>query len=378
MGNVRLTTSLKMRIIISFLLVSIIPTLIVSWLLFTQASFYLKENLFSYLKGFSEMKKRTLVMEVDNRKYQIETAAQSLRVLNLLSSLYNGVGKDAFIGELRECLRNILGEGTDFEEIYIIDTAGKILVSTEKGNEGKSVKDREYFEQGSIKTYFQDFFLSSVTGRSSLVVASPIKKQNGTLLGVLAGRINLDEFYKIISDVSGLGSSGESCIGNKGDGEAVILTPTRNDPNSALNVKIKFGDDIGTPMQQAVHGNEGEGLAKDYRGKMVMASWKYIPDVKWGIVTKMDQEEFEKPMAKWRWYVLLVSFDIIIIVGVVAYIFAVTIVKPINLLTNAAERISKGETGIKIDTSAKDEIGNLARSFERMLAAIKIFMENKE
>lgn len=379
MGKIELKMSLKMKVVISFLLASIIPVLIVSWLLYTQASRYLKENLFSYLEGVSEMKRQGLMTQVRNGEYQLETWARSLRLLNPLSQMYDTVGQDKseVISKLHEGLENILVEGTDFEEVYIIDTAGKILVSTKKDSEGRDVKDMEYFAQGSRETYFQDPFFSPLAGRLSLVAATPIKKQDGALLGILAGRINLDEFYKTISNVTGLGSTGESYIGNKDNGEAVFLTPTRHDPRSALNIKIKFGDAREKALQNAVQGVNGNGVVKDYRGKMVIASWHYIPDIKWGLVTKIDQEEFEKPMEKWKRYLLFLILAVIIIVGIAAYFFAVSLVKPINLLTSVAERISKGELNLKIDIGSKDEIGSLAKSFERMLAAIKIYREDK-
>jgi len=380
MLKVGFKSSIKTRIVYSFLLSAVVPILIVSWLLYTQSSRYLKENLFSYLEGVSGMKKQALVMQVKNRKYQIDTMSESLRVVNPLSLMYNAVGqdKDAMISELRGGIDKILADGSNFEEVYIIDTVGKIFVSTQKDNERKDVKDMEYFTQGSQETYFQSFFLSPITGKLSLVVASPINNRDGTFLGILAGRINLDEFYKTISDVTGLGNTGESYIGKKDKGAAVFLTPTRHDPRSALNIKIKFGDVREKALQNAVQGVDGKGLVRDYRGKMVMASWSYIPDINWGLVTKIDQEEFEKPMAKWKGYVLFLTLVIIVIVGVVAYIFSVRIVKPINLLTSAAERISKGEMNLKIDTRSEDEIGKLAKSFERMLVAIKILKEEEK
>lgn len=381
MQKLKFRTSLKTKMIAAFVLASVVPIIIVSWLLYAQASRNLKDNLFSYLEGISEMKKQALVMQIKNRKYQIERDASSLRVLDPLShQMHDAAEKDkgAAIGELRNGLGKMLGDGSDFEEIYVVDTAGKILVSTEKVNEGKNVKDQEYFVQGGLGTYFQSFFLSAVTGKLSLVVASPIKEQDGTPLGVLAGRINLEELYKAITDVTGLGVTGESFVAGKEGDFAVFLTPTRHDPNSVLNLKIKLGDAIGIPIQKALQGSDGIGLGRDYRGKEVIAAWDYIPDLKWGMVTKMDMDEFERPMKEWRLQLFFLVIAIIVIVGIVAYLFAASIVRPINILTRAAERISKGETNIKLNIRSEDEIGDLAKSFERMLAALKFYQEEKD
>jgi nitrogen fixation/metabolism regulation signal transduction histidine kinase len=379
MVKIEFQSSLKTKMVAYFLLASVIPIILVSWLLYAQAGHYLKENLFSYLTGVSSMKRQNLTMQIRNRKFQMETAAQSLRVLNPLSKLIDNTAEDKAdaMGDLREGLERIVSDGNIFEEVYVIDSTGRILISTKTENERKDVKNMEYFEQGKSDTYFQSFFISPVTNELSLVAASPIKQRDRTFLGVLAGRMNLVEFYKTISDVTGLGETGESYIGGEDKGRVVFLTPTRHDPNSALNIKIKFGDDLEAALQKAVRGADGSGMVKDYRGKIVMASWNYMPDIRWGLVTKMDRGEFEAPMGKWKIYVSFLSLILIGIVGLVAYFFASSIINPIKLLTSAAERISKGDLKLEINTSSKDEIGILAKSFDRMLTAIKFYREEK-
>jgi methyl-accepting chemotaxis protein len=47
---------------------------------------------------------------------------------------------------------------------------------------------------------------------------------------------------------------------------------------------------------------------------------------------------------------------------------------PIVKLIDATERMSKGELDIQIDTTAKDEIGSLARAINRMQTSLKLAM----
>lgn len=55
-------------------------------------------------------------------------------------------------------------------------------------------------------------------------------------------------------------------------------------------------------------------------------------------------------------------------------IVARQITRPIVQLTDAADRMSKGELDIPIDTSAKDEIGSLAQAIARMQTSLKLAM----
>ena len=56
---------------------------------------------------------------------------------------------------------------------------------------------------------------------------------------------------------------------------------------------------------------------------------------------------------------------------VVSLVFARGITRPIIELTTVAEKISLGETDVKVTTGRKDEIGQLADAFDRMVTAVR-------
>jgi HAMP domain-containing protein len=64
----------------------------------------------------------------------------------------------------------------------------------------------------------------------------------------------------------------------------------------------------------------------------------------------------------------------ILIAGVIIGAFSLTIIRDINKLNRAADKISMGDTNVTIDIHRKDEIGELADSFGRMVASLKIMM----
>jgi HAMP domain-containing protein len=58
------------------------------------------------------------------------------------------------------------------------------------------------------------------------------------------------------------------------------------------------------------------------------------------------------------------------------FFFSKTIIKDIRKLNNIANDISMGNMSISMDVDRKDEIGELAESFGRMVASLKIMMMN--
>ena len=68
----------------------------------------------------------------------------------------------------------------------------------------------------------------------------------------------------------------------------------------------------------------------------------------------------------------------ILFAGFMIAIFSVTIIKDIKKLDKTADEISKGNTKVSVDVHRSDEIGDLADSFGRMVASLKIMMDMDE
>jgi HAMP domain-containing protein len=68
----------------------------------------------------------------------------------------------------------------------------------------------------------------------------------------------------------------------------------------------------------------------------------------------------------------------ILIAALIIGVFSLTIIRDINKLNAAAEKISMGDTNVSMDVKRNDEIGELANSFARMVASLKIMMMTDE
>jgi adenylate cyclase len=68
----------------------------------------------------------------------------------------------------------------------------------------------------------------------------------------------------------------------------------------------------------------------------------------------------------------------ILVAAVIIGVFSLTIIRDIKKLNLAAEKISMGDTNVIVNVKRKDEIGELADSFGRMVASLKIMMAMDE
>lgn len=70
---------------------------------------------------------------------------------------------------------------------------------------------------------------------------------------------------------------------------------------------------------------------------------------------------------------IVISVATLLLAVILALLLSRSLTKPINNLKDAAEKISMGDLSVSIGVDQKDEIGELAISFKRMLTAVRFF-----
>src|SRR4029079_8825264 len=114
----------------------------------------------------------------------------------------------------------------------------------------------------------------------------------------------------------------------------------------------------------------------DYRGEDVLAAWEHVPSLDWGVVVKIDRGEALRPAVHAGLRALALLVPLIAGVVWVSLLASRALVQPLCDLREAADRISRGDFDVQLDIRSRDEGGELADSFERMVAAIKFFREH--
>jgi len=219
---------------------------------------------------------------------------------------------------------------------------------------------------------FSDIYADKfVADTFSIFARAPIHSFADQYVGAAVFEIDMAPIYKLIQDTTGLGITGETLIAKKmGDG-ALFLNPLRHDPNAALQRKVAFGQKRAITIQQALTGKEGIGVSVDYRGKKVIAAWRYLPSLHWGMVAKIDASEAFEPVAVLRGFVIILLVVVLIIELFLSVMVSKSISDPIRSLMVGTEVIGGGDLDYKVGTRAEDEIGQLGRAFDQMTQKLK-------
>ena len=227
--------------------------------------------------------------------------------------------------------------------------------------------DRSRTTQQTELSGFQSF---GKAGEQVAFVTSPIV-DDGRVVGVLALGLGPHRIWNILSDLSGLGSTGEIVTGERQGDSVLVTAPLRHEADAAFRRRIPLGTTRGSATQRAASGEEGYGPVIDYRGQSVVAAWRFLPTFHWGLCVKQDSSE---AYALLRWQrAAIIGLSLATILGVIlaALALARSFSTPIRAAVTVARRVAAGDlrdSGMPGENAAHgdDETGILLNAIQTM------------
>lgn len=251
-----------------------------------------------------------------------------------------------------------------FENIFWLDDKGNI--NDFHGTAG-NLANRAYFQQAMRgDTVVSDPVVSLTTGKSVVVIATPIKGATG-ITGVLVGALYIEEIENRVLGVK-VGQTGYAYV-LRADGN-IIIHPNKELVKKGINVS---NDPKASPELKAAVG-------KMLKGESGIASYPYgnedkylaygpIPGTSWSIGVTVPVKEANEKLGAFTWTAVGTMIGVVLLAVIVALFVAARIAKPLKTLEAAAGRIAGGDLSVTaIHVDSKDELGRLARAFETMVA----------
>jgi methyl-accepting chemotaxis protein WspA len=196
-------------------------------------------------------------------------------------------------------------------------------------------------------------------------VTSPIFDE-GRVIGVLAMGLGPQKVWQVLSDLTGLGETGEIVTGQRNGDTVTVTTPLRHAPDAAFKMQIPIGGDQAAATQRAASGDRGYGTVRDYRGEEVVAAWCYLPSFRWGMNVKQDAKEAFALVNFQRAAIIGLSLATILGVTLAALVVARTISNPIRTAVDVAKQVAGGDLRAKVGVTSDDETGALLAAIQTM------------
>lgn len=370
---------LSIRLLMWFLLIALLPISIVTVILFSISESSIRAEVLNNLQSVATNKGDQIQNYAIERKRDVTSLSRMPELIETARSLVSLPRGGALFQTRTARVRPFLNyfiQQSGYQDLFIISPEGRLLFSIggtySIGMNFSNEENRESvigraFDRSKtlLETEISDFEIDPTTGLPKAFIAAPMFDQ-GVIVGVLMLQLSNQELYAVVNEMIGLGESGETMVGARFDDQVLITTPLRNRPDAAFNLAFDLsGEDV---ITQAVRGIRGQGTTVDYRGQEVIAVWRFLPALQWGMVVKQDTSEAFAAIAAQRSITIGVIMVMLFSVFIAALVVARSLSYPITQMTEAVRAIAGGnlQMRVKIRDASGDELETLANGLNEM------------
>lgn len=377
---------IQYRVLLLVAFVTIVPTAVFSSIFFYVGRHEMSLFIYDRVQGMNEVKKeQVLHFYQDNVEHVAEMAAMA--EVQTSMSVLNVAIKNTQTAEYRtqeQKIKSLIAEKSAeyvHDDIKLLNNEQRVIYVTNphySADVGKVV-DGELLgiarAGGSGVQASRPFINASNDNEYEMYFSAPVKDTNGLSLGTVVLEVEVTELFGQINDAQGLSITGETVLAVNDGYSALMLTALKYDPLAALTKRITFGDNRGTGIQNSVRGMNGRGEIKDYRGVTVLAAWSAIPELNWGIVTKIDKSEAFSAMNIIARYVM-VLIPAIVVIMLLFFFFSIRglLFGPLKHLTEVALKLAYGDTYSDINPklmTPRDNMGQLAIALHNLRRTLR-------
>ncbi len=310
------------------------------------------------------------------------------------------------LSNLEEIFAPVMRYNSQFLDNLYVGTASGIFYQYTDNNvyrENYVVTERHWYVNSVSfpdKIMWKETEIDSY-GRPCITASMAVRDPDGKIVAVVAADV---KFEQMMSNVigSGLGDTGTTFILGATK-NLVAYGALMEDAKEHGGLFNAFSDhftdaqNVRKRIDDCAFGN-GEAFHAQLDGKEIYMTARVIPSTGWLLCTAINAQEITQPIGavtaksdqlfadaskqmtgEFRMMIVKAVFAMLmiaLIAVVVIYFISRTISKPVIRLTDTVKNTGEGDFDKKSDIDTRDEIGDLARSFNKMQDELKLFTEN--
>lgn len=356
------------KLFLSHTLVGLVAIVTLAGIFYGIVSDNLIQRTINQLSSINILKGKLVANYFLRSKQNLEALQLEHKFLNIYTAVSSAVENGISIHNTdMEDVENIC-RLYNFKNIHMFDLDHRQLYST----------DSMHYQENVLGKI--DLVIRDEPKRLRLIDASHTSREDHTLIfyyvpivrdtlrvGVVLVEENFQNIQSIVSEVTGMGTTGESYIVGP---QHTMRSISRFFPGKAPG-EITVNTDA---VRNALSGTSGSGVIEDYRGKKVLSVYRPIEDadVTWAIISEIDWTEAMAPIVRLRYYLLGITFFMLILTTVVTFFLSNAIAQPILKLRKIISQLSRGIIPTeRILVKSEDEVGQMADAIYQLTAGLE-------
>ncbi|NRR34057.1 HAMP domain-containing protein [Oxalobacteraceae bacterium] len=286
-------------------------------------------------------------------------------------------------------LDNLIRTNPDVQLMFVIDTGGTVKASSDATVTGVNLAFREYFQEAKKgKPFMTGVIIGTTAGKPGVYYANPVFDASHAVVGVVVLRIKGATISAILAGTGADGGRVPFMV--DGDGVLVLhpdekqlyrsLVPLSKEALARIVADQRFRrhriENLHMPdLAKALIGTTASGSIRYHStlsGGEEYAGYAPVEGHNWVVGVTEPRAQFEAPLRSLFQNVLYSVGIIGLVFLILALLFARSIVRPVQRLTEAANALKDGDYDkANIQVTSNDEIGRLARTFNVMIDVLR-------
>jgi diguanylate cyclase (GGDEF)-like protein len=349
--------TIRSKILVFALLVTLVPSGLTAWISYTQNRRALEEKLRQELLSSSSQSAREIDVWLKERLYDLRVFASSYEVTEKLERMPSGSPRRGRLNDYLNSVRERFGE---YEALVVLDQQGRMVTSSANQEGSLHLPPDWRKELNSNNAVVGEASWDPALKKAVLVVAVPVQRGEGRVVGALGARLNLrgaEKGLRAFAPRDGrvyLMTLTGALIAASGETSAQILQ-SRIQQRGLDRLKSREGQVV---TYESVAGLE------------VVGSLKRVPRARWAVVSEIPANAAYWQVLRFRNLTLLMVTGLLFGVGAIAYRLGLLIVRPLERLTKAAAGVADGDLVVDLP-AATGEVGDLTAVFNHMVGRLR-------
>lgn len=355
--------SIRNRILALALLATLIPALGTAILAYRQSRRALTENLNGELASRGSQAAREVDLWIKERIYDVRVFTGSFEVSENLERMeQGGAGATAARERLADYLRGVFGRFSDYAELIVLDADALPVASSNEASTGAVLPSDWLGRLQRGETVLGDPYWDEARSQVVATLAAPIETADARFIGVLAATLT----YQAVRDILVALVPGET-------GRVDLITSlgrliASSEDQGASNVEATVPGDV---LDQLGAASGGSVEYVDREGTPVVGTLTPVPGLSWAALMQLPTEEAYAQVAQLRTAAFLLVSALLVVVGGVAYLLGVVIVRPLTRLAEGAGAVAAGDLSVDLPAAGRGEVGYLTDVFNDMVGRLR-------
>lgn len=276
--------------------------------------------------------------------------------------------------------------GNHYSAIYILNSSGDTLASTDRSFIGNNYSYRKYFQEAVGGEEVVDFAIGATSGEVGLYFAAPVIVSEN-VLGIVVAKMKPDYVFVHITKDQDHGQNKImftdefGVVLHSNEEERIFksvldLNPKQRDKikdmKRYINVKIDSLEyDFTTNSIEQIYDLKVFEYENKKNSEISYIVVKRIDSYPFYLISETKPESVFKELDNLAMKAAFMVIEAVIVFDLGIFVFLRNASYPLKELKRHAKKISQGDFDSKLNLERKDELGQLAKAFDEMIDKIK-------